>query len=198
MKQIDPDSFRGRIVLNGVDKLVFTLLLFIIFAMWTDRQREFERESVREEKIQGMEIERPITLIEDLSGPIRRCILFLRLNRIGGVDGDKLENELQPLLVEIQLHADMIANYTEKRKKETSEAARKLSLTVYDFGFDVMTDSVSVEQYHAFEELLVDQFDSLFSSAIEETVAMDDRDHELFRSTMNEWLQRGLAHVGKK
>ena len=178
MKKIDPDSFRGKMALNGVDKLVFTLLLFVILAIWTDRQREFERESVREEKIQDIEIERPIALVEELAGPIRRCILFLRMNRIGGVDdrpelgdgSDNLKNELQPLLVEIQLHADMIANYTEDSKKETSEAARELSRVVDDFGFDVMTDNVSVERYDAFENLLVDQFDSLFLSAIRETV----------------------------
>lgn len=171
MAKLDPDSFGGKLVLNGVDKLVFTLLLLVALAVWTDRQREFERASMRVEKLTGIEIERPIALVERLAGPIRRCKLFLRLNRIRGIDSDDLRAELQSHLVEIELHADVIENYTEDSKEETSGAAKRLGEIVRAFGLEVMTaESVSLEQYDTFEHQLDAQFDLLFKSTIRETV----------------------------
>ena len=48
-----------------------------LLAVWTDKQREFERTNMRIEKINSIEIERPITLVEELSKPVRQCFSSL-------------------------------------------------------------------------------------------------------------------------
>ena len=170
-KKMDPESFNGRLVLNGIDKLVFTLLLFLIFAVWTDQQRKFERANVYAEKINSIEIERPIALVEDLSEPVRRCLLFIRLNKIEGITGAEERAEFQSLLLEIEVDAKMIENYTKNSKTKTSRAAKSLVDLVRDFGADVMTDpDVYLSRYIWFESELETQFDSLFESTVREAV----------------------------
>lgn len=177
MRTIDPNSLKGRLIVSGIEKLGFTLLLLLILAVWTGQQREFERENVRAERVHDIEIDRPIALVEQLADPVRECLLFIRMNRIGGISGgggrrEQVQTELQSLLVEIELQADMIEKYTRNSKKETSAAARKLAETVRDFGRKVNTETiVELDDYNAFMKQLADQFGSLFDATISETVA---------------------------
>ena len=179
MKVFDPDSFFGKLFLNGIDKLVFTLLLLFIFSSWTEEQQKFERESVHAEKVSSIEIERPIALVEDLVNPVRQCLLFVQLNRIGGITSDEQKAELQSLLLQIEVDSKMIENYTRNRDMGTSAEAEKLGNLVREFAVEVLTGAkVGIIRYDAFLVQLEDQFDSLFESTIRETVMAISRQAE--------------------
>lgn len=169
MVRIDPDSFSGKLVLNGIDKLVFTLMLFLIFAFWTDQQRETERSSMRVEKIQSIEIERPITLVERLSGPVLECLLLVRADRDFGVDKEKI----RPLLIEIMFHAEMMENYAgSSDRRKTYEAAGRLVRIVGDFGLLVSQSEPKRSDYKKFGDELTAGFDSLFQSTVEDVATL--------------------------
>lgn len=173
MKKVDPDSFFGRLFLNGIDKLAFTLLLLLIFAVWTAQQQKDERDSVHVERINSIEIERPIALVEDLLKPVRQCLLFVRLNRIRGITSDKKKAELQSLVLEIEVDSKMIGNYMKNRDMATtSQAAYRLGDLVREFGVDVLTGKeVGRMRYDVFLRQLEDQYDLLFESTIKDAVA---------------------------
>lgn len=171
MKTINADSFSGRLVLNAFDKLVFTLLLFLIFAYWTNYQREIERSNIRLQKVHDIEIDRPMALVEQLSKPIVQCLHFIELNKVGVLDRDEAR-ELQSLLVEIKLYAAIIQNYArEGGRQRTSEASAKLAELVRDFGIDA-SRGADLDRYNQFSKQLEDQYRLLFSSTVEETAAM--------------------------
>lgn len=172
MKKVDPDSFFGRLFLNGIDKLAFTLLLLLIFAVWTAQQQKVERDSVHVEKINSIEIERPIALVEELLKPVRQCLLFVRLNRMRGITSDEKKAELQSLVLEIEVDSKMIGNYMKNRNMATSEAADRLGDLVREFAVDVLTGKeVERMRYDVFLKQLEDQYDLLFESTIKDTVA---------------------------
>lgn len=116
--KLNPDSFSAKLILNGIDKLVFTLLLMVILAIWTYYQREHERTQVRAEEVNSIKIHRPIKLVEELSSLVRQCMSFIQQRTLKRSPGDLTKEEkveLKSLIFDIKLNLEMIKSYSEDR-----------------------------------------------------------------------------------
>ena len=184
MKVINADSFAGRLMLNGIDKLVFTLLLFLIFALWTNFQQGRERAYVRAEEVHDIKIRKPIALMEELSNPVRECILFVRRNQVSGITTLDDKRKLASLSLEIVLHLEMIKNYSNNREK-TVNAVETLRKNVLTFERLILVgQDARLDDYDRFARQLHKDFDDLSKYTIEETIVAisEDVSFEALRS----------------
>ena len=123
--KLDPDSFSTKLILNGVDKLVFTLLLALILAGFTQYHM---RTQMRAEQLHRIKVQRPIELLEELSHLIRHCTLLTK--RASGHPLPEEDREkLISLLLGIELKLGMIKHYSNDRE-ETGRIASDLRWTV--------------------------------------------------------------------
>ena len=171
MKVIDPDSFASRLILNGVDKLVFTLLLSIIFAWWTSLQSGQERENLRTEEVNDIKLRKPIALMEELSNPVRECILFVRRSQVSGINTPEDKSKLASLSLEIVFQLGMIENYAENREG-TIRAVETLRTNVKTFERLILTrKDAKLDDYSQFANQLHRDFNVLSKFTIDETIA---------------------------
>ena len=169
--KLNPDSFSARLLLNGIDKLVFTLLLMLILATWTHYQREYERAQVRAEEVNSIKTQRPIKLVEESSNLIRQCMLFMQ--RVPGLSlrnfPEEDKEQFASLLLDLTLNIELIKSYSRDRP-ETTCAAEELQKTV-----EAVDEALLKKPAIGFEELkrhrdnLYKQFVELSDSMIDET-----------------------------
>ena len=172
--KLNPDSFFAKLVLNGIDKLVFTLLLMVALAYWTYDQRKHERAQVRAEEVSSIKIQRPLKLVEELSTLIRQCMLFMqRVSDISLQDlPEKDKERFASLLLDTRLNLEMIKSYS-KDRVETTCAAEELRRTVG--AIDDALLRKKVVEFKRLQELrnkLYEQFIDLSDSTIDETTAV--------------------------
>ena len=177
--KLDPDSFSTKVILIGIDKLVFTLLLALILGIGAFYQADYEqdkrneeeririeleRELVRAEELHSIKIHRPIELLEELSDLIRHSILITKRvseHPLPEEDGEKLVS----LLLGIELKLEMIKSYS-KDRNETAGIAYDLQKIVKDaVAKPVITDNNLKE----LGETLNREFVKLFECMIRET-----------------------------
>ena len=113
--KLDPDSLSAKFILNGVDKLVFTLLLMSILAMGTQCQRGLEREQMRAAEFDSIKIQKPMELLEDLSDLIRHCTLLTKRGSKHPLSEED-RAQLVSLLLGIELNLEMIRSYSVGRE----------------------------------------------------------------------------------
>lgn len=172
--KLNPDSFSAKLILNGIDKLVFTLLLMVTLALWTQHQRNYERTQMRAEEVSSIKIQRPIKLVEELSNLIRQCMLFMQ--RVSERSLEKLtereKERFASLLLDVELNLEMVSSYSRDRV-ETNCAVERLLRTVRKV--DVALLKSKVVEFHVLDELrgkLFQQFIQLSDSTIDETTAI--------------------------
>ena len=181
--KLSPDSFSEKLILNGIDKLVFTLFLMLILAVFTQCQRKHERDQVRDEELISIKIQRPIKMVEELSNLIRQCMLFMQRVSDESLSylPDEDKEQFSSLLLNLRLNLEMIKSYSRGRPATTC-AAGELQRTLESIDFALL--KVPVVEDDLLEELrgeLYEQFIDLSDSTIDETNAstpIDDSDVE--------------------
>ncbi len=170
----DPNSFSGKLILNGIDKFVFTLLLMLILAVWTQYQRDYERTQVRAEEVNIIKIQRPIKLVEELSILIRQCMLFMQQVSMLSLPSLTEEDKKQfaSLLLDIRLNLEMIKSYS-KDRPETTRVAEELQRTVVVMETDILkSKAIKIQNLKELRDQLYEQFVELSDSTIDETTAV--------------------------
>ena len=167
MRAPAPQTFGGMLLLNGIDKLIFTALLGLIAWSWTSRQERHDRNLMRAEKISSIEIQRPVSLVEELSEPVRQCILFIRSKSVQGITSPKDKAKLQSFTLDIQLLLDLIDMYAKEAK--TDKSAGNLRKLVGTFNIKVAAAGVEHQDYVDFTDKLREGFVEMSSLVIKET-----------------------------
>ena len=159
--KLDPDSFSTKLILNGIDKLVFTLLLALILAILAQCHT---RGQMRTEQLHRIKVQRPIELLEELSHLIRHCTLLTKRASEHPLPVEDRE-KLVSLLLGIELKLGMIKNYSNDRK-ETGRIAGDLRMTV---AAALEKPNITDNNLKELGETLNREFDSLFKRMIMET-----------------------------
>lgn len=171
--KLNPDSFAARLVLNGIDKLGFTLLLMVILVGWTQWQRQYEREQMRAEEVNSIKIQRPIKLVEELSQLIRQCMLFMQRVSMDSLPKvpDEDKEQFASLLLDLRLNLELIKSYS-KDRPETTCAAEKLQETVEAADYDLLrVPVIRLDKLIEHRTNLYEHFIELSDSTIDETSA---------------------------
>ena len=157
---LNPDSFSTKIILNGIDKLAFTLLLMLILFYVSHNQGSYERAQMRAE-LNSMKIQKPIELLEQLSDSIRRCTLLTRRGSRHPLLEEE-EEKLASLLLDIKLKLEMIKSYS-KDREEAREITMELQRTVEsalakpditDNDLEELTETLHNKFAHLFERMI--------------------------------------------
>ena len=168
--KMNPDSFSTKLILNGIDKLVFTLLLMLILAVWTHYQREHERAQMRAEEVNSIEVHRPIKLVEELSHLVRQCMSFIQHRVVKGsadlTDEDQVE--LQSLIFDIELNLELIKSYS---RATTRCVAGELQNTAGLIDDAIFKEAAKVGRLERLREKLFRDYVRLSNSMINETTA---------------------------
>lgn len=172
--KLNPDSFSAQLIQNGIDKLVFTLLLMLILAVWTQYQRTYERTQMRVEEVSSIKIQRPIKLVEELSNLIRQCMLFMQRVSERSLEelADEDREQFASLLLDVSLNLEMISSYSRDRAATTC-AVERLRATVREAEVALLKRKrIEFDRLSELRSDLFQQFIQLSDSTIDETTAM--------------------------
>lgn len=177
--KLDPDSFSTKIILIGIDKLVFTLLLALILGIGAFYQRKLEREVMyaeelnrrafelqlaREGELHSIKVQRPIELLEELSDLIRHSTLITKRVSEHPLPEEDRE-KLVSLLLGIDLKLEMIKSYSKDREK-----ADRIAYDLQEIVTDALAKpDVTDNDLKELGETLNRQFANLFERMIGET-----------------------------
>lgn len=161
--KLDPDSFFTKVILIGIDKLVFTLLLALILFYVSHDQKSYERMQMRAE-VNSIKIQRPIELLEELSDLIRHSTLITKRVSEHSLPEEDRE-KLVSLLLGIDLKLEMIKSYSKDREK-ADRIAYNLQKIVTDA---LAKPDVTDNDLKELGETLNREFANLFERMIGET-----------------------------
>ena len=173
MWKFESENFKEQILLNAVDKLVFSALLVVIATTLTTCQQRSDRSLMQAEKAIAIHVQRPMAIIEELSGPIRQLISVTK-----GAEGigftEQQAATVHSLALDIETLLDVLRAYADSQ--DVADAVVKIRDPIRAFSDNVSMKTVESEDYKDFSEELRERFVELSTTVLAHTTQQIQQD----------------------
>lgn len=165
----ESDTYGVRILFVVIDKLVLAVAVALIIGYFQQRQERFERRLQEAEEVNSVHIQRPLVLLEELSGEVRDYLTFVESRKALGISQKAEKAALLEMRIKIQTLIEMIGVFSgDSESTASAKVGRELGQTLQGFGARVATNSAQLDDYERVVEDLRRSFGNFSAALVEE------------------------------